>query len=220
MSLLVLAQEVIKKRKHINDTWDAEYEVLASDKKIKNGIFTVINTLNKKALAVGKYVNNQQRGNWLYYDMNGNLVQRYNFDTKKITFDNPLMFDNATYKFPFELSISDSVSIPIKIGGFFYGFDFLISTTNNQALMYALRANMEDYKMIHYLHIDENGKLINWETSIKSPNNEQKFKNSIDELDNEQRLFSPAIYNEKPIPCVMMFALSLKNNSIKKLPYQ
>jgi hypothetical protein len=220
MSLLVLAQEVIKKRKHINDTWDAEYEVLASDKKIKNGIFTVINTLNKKAIAVGKYVNNQQSGNWLYYDMKGNLVQRYNFDTKKITFDNPLMFDNATYKFPFELSISDSVSVPIKIGGFFYGFDFLISTTNNQALMYAFRANMEDYKMIHYLHIDENGKLINWETSIKSLNNEQKFKNSIDKLENEQKLFSPAIYHEKPISCVMMVELSLKNNSVKKLPYQ
>jgi hypothetical protein len=219
LSVSLFGQEVVKKRKHINTIWDAEYEVLASDKKIKHGLFTIINTLNKKVIAIGKYSNNIQSGNWLYYDLDGKLVQRYNFDTKDISFDNPILL-KANYKFPFELMHTDSVNVPIKIGGFYYGLNFVFFEANNQALMYAFRMNLENYKLIQYLHIDENGQLTNWETLVKSSNTEQKFKNSLDNLDNEQKLFLPAIHNKKPISCIMMIEMDLKNNSVKKLPYQ
>lgn len=92
-----------------------EYEVLKSDKRIKNGSYTkkIFNDLSAK----GSYKNNERIGIWEFYRFaSEELEQKYDYDNKKLLFDVNQQKPNNFY-FNGKWSIGKLDSIPYVIGG-------------------------------------------------------------------------------------------------------
>ena len=72
-----------------------EYNVLVSDKKVKQGDYKRY-SLKDQLTIEGKYDNNQKIGEWKFY-VNGDLEQTFDFSTKQLKF-------SKTVKGPYSLT--------------------------------------------------------------------------------------------------------------------
>lgn len=110
------AQETKTVNKRTAQTID-EYEVLKSDKSIKNGKYTK-KMVYGLLLTKGQFKNNEKVGTWEFYDLyTGQLEQKYNFDINKFEFIDLAnsreynFYNNNTW------TISKLDTMPLLIGG-------------------------------------------------------------------------------------------------------
>src|ERR1700712_4650926 len=99
------------------------YHVLKTNGNIKQGLYQVFYK-RKILIASGYYTQNKRSGIWYFYNIAGLAVQRYNYDKKR-----PLalgMEDTSSNIINYNIvnipQNTDSVSIPVRIGGIFYGY--------------------------------------------------------------------------------------------------
>lgn len=203
LSIVTLGQELIEKKEDLNIIFKTEYHVLKSNRKIKQGLYTIINKSSDRAVALGNYTNNVVSGTWMFFNFKGELEQRFNFDKTQMLLNKPIIDSNMiSYQFPVTFTPADTVLAPIKIGGFYYGCSF-ISETNFEIVNYIVDNNIEKSSIKHHLNIDENGRLISWESVIAETG--QTFNNSIKTLPDFFKLFIPAQLNHKKIVSTLVF---------------
>jgi hypothetical protein len=197
------AQELKERSEDLGLMFNAKYFVLKSDKKIKEGLYSVFNNSTEKVVARGNYKSNQQIGNWLFFDAKGNLEQRYDFDNKKVLY-NYSTLDSTTinYQFPLSIGTQDSIYAPIKIGGLYYGYSFLLQPNINIAT-YLRSESIEKSTLQHILEINKDGYLTSW--IIKILENGKLFKNDLSSVSIFSKSFIPAKLNGVNTPSIILF---------------
>ena len=73
-------QETILKEKK-----GESYYVLKDNPKVKHGVYQL--TMKKKIIEKGQYDNDKKVGLWEFYDMEGNLEQKYDYSKKELIFN-------------------------------------------------------------------------------------------------------------------------------------
>lgn len=197
-TLSVNSQDLTNKKSYVNKYLEANYQVLKSDNKTIEGVYTITNVMNGKAIAIGKYYNNKPIGNWYFYNFEGELEQKYNYDSKDAPI-NLLLNNKVTYDFGIKIDSSDIIKVPVKIGGISYGLDFLYLNPNRSVTNEFINISVKEAIVTDHLKIDKNGKLYAWETSFKSKRGEKRFLNSIKNLEEYNLNFIPAYLNGEPI---------------------
>ncbi|MBD3748675.1 MAG: hypothetical protein IE931_04185 [Sphingobacteriales bacterium] len=208
VSFSIFAQELKEKKEDLDFMFRAEYHVLKSDKKVKQGMYTIFTKSKNKVAVRGNYDHNYLSGTWMFFDYQGNLEQRFDFDNQKLLFNQPKLNDNSvSYQFPVKLSPEDTVKAPIKIGGTFYGYSFVIKP-NYDISSYLHNSGITKTEIVHYLNIDESGKIISWKSIVKATNKE--FENNIEKLSDFFKAFIPAELNGKNIQSTIIFTTTTR----------
>src|ERR1700709_872421 len=116
------AQDTVEQKNRPYDRITERFYVLKSDQKTKQGPYKAF--LRRKILiAMGNYNRDKKVGIWTFYESDGRLVERFNYNTNMLLNEAPLdSVSNINYVFDAQISKGDKVTRPLKIGGSYYGF--------------------------------------------------------------------------------------------------
>ena len=208
-------QEIKTVKHKLSSNLSEMYEVLKTDKKIKNGSYVVLDD-NKKILVRGNYKNNKKDSIWAYYSANGTVVQRYDYGEMKLLEDD---IDNATIVQPsYELIQADSsttnkdIEPPIKIGGNNYGF-YLLYDVKLIPVWLKTETRFSSPTMSFILTVSPIGKLENWDVKITEADGKTTVENySIKDLPNDAYEFIPAKVNGVTVKSKLILSVVLHIN--------
>lgn len=176
-----------------------KFSVLKNDKKTKQGLYQAYydNPFSKTMLAAsGMYNHGKKIGVWHYYGRNGTVVQHYDFTHNKLLYTLP---DTVTkYTFDTPINATDTLTRPVKIGGGYGYFDFLMAHYD------AVLKDMHEhgrvkYSLKHILSIDASGKVTTYQILLTADDFKQVYDIKLDTLFEDDLLFVPATLNKKPI---------------------
>lgn len=187
------------KKDRINDNVTEKYHVSPANPEIKDGIYQAFYR-HSKLIAQGYYLNGKKRGTWRYYSPQGANLEVYNFDKDSLEYE---AFENARSDFRYFvdrlLTDSDKTQKPYKIGGRYYGYLPYLTTFKmpfqlnwDEAPLF--RAQIE-------LLISPLGRLADYSVRVVGPDYDQKFNLSLNFFKEEDKQFSPAKINKKPVIC-------------------
>ena len=87
------AQNIVWRKMRIAPTLVENYESDKANKKIKLGECFIVNSANRE-LARGKYKNGLKDSIWNYFSQNGDLIQVYDFTSKKLRERTPTLLNS------------------------------------------------------------------------------------------------------------------------------
>ena len=192
----------------ISDDVSEKFHVLKDNKGIKEGLYQAY--YNKKtAIASGMYNNDKKVGVWHFFDSKGNLLQNFDYTSKKLLYEAPELKTNSKlgYFVDKELTDTDRTTKPVKAGGRYYGY-------LPYALLFKLPGNLMDinraasYAVIELL-VSPGGRLADYKVHLVSGNFQKTFKMNINALSDEDKEFIPATVNGEPIGCRISITCSI-----------
>jgi hypothetical protein len=193
------AQDTIPQRERLSDSVIARYHVLSAAPNIKVGPYLVF--LKRKTLLVrGTYNNGKKSGTWQFFDIKGQMSEKYNYDKRMFTYEAPL-YSLADYSFLFDDSLKkgDRLTRPLKIGGAYFGFVpylsiFKLPFETNDINTYFFDAYIE-------LLISPMGRLADYNVRVVSPDYhyDHIFNLDVKLFSDEDRTFIPATKNGTPV---------------------
>ena len=192
------AQDTVEQKNRLTDSVIERFYALKSDPKIKQGPYKAF-FRRKTLIASGNYNKNAKTGTWQFYDIRGQLVEKYNYDNKRFIYEAPLFAtDDFSYFLDGAINKGDKLTRPIKPGGIYYGY---IPYVN----LFQLPFNMTgidtyDFEAYIELLISPLGRLADYNVRVVSPNYEydQSFNLDVNLFSEEDRTFQPATLNGKP----------------------
>lgn len=118
-----LAQETIELSAYHGGGITEKYNVLKSNRKIKQGLYQQI-TRKNTAIVSGAYDQNKRVGIWHFYDKDGRVNELYNYTSKKLLYEAPVdtTRDYIEYTFDRKITRTDTATKPIRIGGTWFGY--------------------------------------------------------------------------------------------------
>ncbi|WP_231491430.1 hypothetical protein [Pedobacter sp. Leaf170] len=174
---------------------------LKSKPHIKNGESEI--KLGRNVVARGLYKNGERFGRWTFYKAPDSIEQVYNYSTKKL--ERNSAFANISCEID-SAKVGDRIIKATKIGGFYSGLRLLIK-------LFSPSKEFKSYAGIHpvYLifHINENGKLIKYETETGIANLKRSEIIPLTKLKPEDFDFTPAYLNGKAVSCKLIFESKL-----------
>lgn len=193
------AQDSVKKKNRLTASVVETFFVLKSDKQTKSGLYQAVYK-HDIPLASGKYANNKRVGMWHFYDLNGTLVENFDYDRNAILYEKPdniLSEVQIQYSFDDSIANTDRVTKPIKPGGRYFGYipymkvfrlsdDFI--DTDPRLFMAVLE-----------ILVSPGGRLADFKVHIKSSDFERITTFSTELIDEDDKIFIPATLNDKPI---------------------
>ncbi|MDT3401809.1 hypothetical protein [Mucilaginibacter terrae] len=115
------AQEIVKRDRKLTSQVTEQYNVLKSDYSVFQGQYAAY--LKKTLIAAGNYSNNKKTGTWTFFNKQGKLCQRYNYDNQTLVFEAP---PDSTTRFVYivddSLKNNPRFTRPVRIGGSYYGY--------------------------------------------------------------------------------------------------
>ena len=201
------AQNIVWRKMRIAPTLVENYESDKQNKKIKLGECFIVNSANRE-LARGKYKNGLKDSIWNYFSQNGDLIQVYDFTSKKLIYNIPdvssivkqaSVIDTTGY-------IKPKVVAPVKIGGLDYGFYLLYNQRN---LPEGAKDQKEDILMEYIFDVSATGKLEDFNIKYSSIFYNAEFKQSIRDLHVDAYEFIPASINGKPVKSKLVYQIML-----------
>jgi len=194
---LTHAQETVKRSGIVAGVIDEYYNVLKSDKKIRQGPYKA--TFRRITLATGSYNNGKRTARWNFYNSNGSLVQAYDYDADKIIFTDTA--DTRGMKYYLDITNrADTIIAPIKIGGSFYGNSPLVVAHNE--LIPKIREDfpgVQKATCTHILTVNEFGAIVAHHIKVSANNSEKTYIVADKNLDPDISRFVPAKINGKPV---------------------
>ena len=193
------AQDMVKKRNRLTPSVVETFFVLKSDKEIKQGLYQAVYSHNIP-LASGRYANNKKVGMWHFYDLNGTLLENFDYDRNAMLYekpDNVLSEVQIQYAFDNKIADSDKITKPIKPGGRYFGYipymrmfklsdDFIGTDTRL-------------FTAVLELLVSPGGRLADFKVHIKSNDFERTTTFSTELFSDEDKLFVPATINGQPV---------------------
>ncbi|GGI24705.1 hypothetical protein [Pedobacter mendelii] len=174
---------------------------LKSKRYIKNGESEI--RANKHLAASGLYKDGERYGRWRFFDGPDSVEQVYNYTTKKVEINKPIR--DILYEVD-GLKTGDRIIYPAKIGGFNLGLRFLLKE-------YIPSKSFRPYVGIHVVklifHINEEGKLVKYETETGEGNLKEVINIDLKNLRPEDFEFTPAYLNNKPVASRLIFKSKL-----------
>jgi len=193
------AQDTVAHRNRLSDSVVEHFFELRSNPGVKEGIYTAV-LRRRILLAKGEYKNGQKTGVWQFFDLFGNLSERYNYDSKQFTFEAPL-YANAdlSYRFDDTLKKGDRLTRPLKIGGIYYGFIPYLSIY--KLPFDTMDIETDSFGAVVELLISPLGRLAEYKVRVSSAyyQYDRTFTMDLGLFSEEDRTFVPATLNGKPV---------------------
>jgi len=198
-SLAQNAPDTVERKNKLFESVTERFYVLRSNPEIKQGPY--IAWLNRKTpVARGRYKNGKKSGLWQFYDANGSLNEKYNYDLERFTYEAPID-EPGDFNFLFDdsLKIGDRLTRPLRIGGIYYGFLPYLSLFRLPFDTFDI--NMQTFNAYLELLISPMGRLANYRVRITSfpYDYDHIFTMDVKLLSDEDRTFTPATKNGEPV---------------------
>lgn len=198
-TLNCVAQEIIEKKNKLNDQVTERFYISKADLQTKNGSYQAFYK-RKKLIAEGAYLDGKKIGTWNFYGTRGNLLQRYNFNKDSLEFEASVRLpSNFHYLIDKEITDSDRITIPERIGGRYYGFLPYLGVFKTPQLIYSVYEEMFVAEV--ELLISPMGRLASYKVHLVAPDldYDQTINLSLNLFNEEQKQFIPATFNHKAI---------------------
>lgn len=195
------AQETVKRDRKLTSQVTEKYNVLKSDYSVFQGQYAAY--LKKTLIAAGNYTNNKKTGIWTFFNKQGKLCQRYNYDNQTLVFEAP---PDSTARFVYivddSLKNNPRFTRPIRIGGPYYGYLNYINLVRLPKDYWSLSNDVSAVSM--ELLISPYGRLAEFKLRIRPivPNlyvEDALLNLNIKLLEDEDKVFVPATLNKEPI---------------------
>jgi len=217
ISLSIYAQETILETGKYAPGITEQYHVLKSDPKIKHGIYQAF--LNKKTvIASGMYNQGKKSGTWHFYNSAGKAIQHYNFDTNKPLYlvNDELPPNRVQYEFLPKPLDTDSLNLPIKIGGVLYGYapyinKFKVKTKAEYVegslfgilqILVSPAGRLAECKLLIHAKI--------WKDNQWLPDVIDSYVLNSELLSEDDKLFVPGTVNKQAVPSTIFIYCSIK----------
>ena len=193
------SQDTVERKKRLTDFVIERYFFLKSDQKTKQGPYKAFYR-RKTLIASGNYNKDKKAGIWHFYESDGRLVERFNYDTNTLLNEAPLdTADDISYLFDVKTDSTDRLTRPLKIGGSYYGF---IPYVNLFKLPFSvIDVNTNSFNAYIELLISPGGRLADYKVHLASAEYDYKQTTTMDLglFAEEDRQFIPATLNNEPI---------------------
>jgi hypothetical protein len=192
-------QETSKKTNRLTDSVKEVYNVLKSNKYIKHGLYQAIYRGNIP-VATGMYDNDKKIGAWRFFDSDGRLLQTYDYNAHKVSYEAPeTAASNLRYFADIDIDSTDVVTKPIKVGGRYYGYLPYLQ-------LFKLPSDIWDIDRQRYtatveLLISPLGRLAYYKVHIAGYNYERVINMNVHLPNEEDMIFIPAKLNGEPVGC-------------------
>ncbi|MBV8389365.1 MAG: hypothetical protein JO080_06165 [Mucilaginibacter sp.] len=194
------AQETIEKKNKLNDNVTEKFQVLKDRQEIRNGVYQAL-FRRRVPVAQGNYINNKKTGTWRFYDPRGKLMQVYDYNTGTIQYEAKEFAQSSDFSYGIDKEISDTdkVTKPLKVGGRYYGY---------LPYLGLYRPPFDPYQYSTYgciaiveLVISPLGRLADFKvhTNCSLIQYNQTITMHINLFKEEDRQFVPATYNGQPV---------------------
>lgn len=206
-------QEIVEKKNRLNDDVIEKFQVLKEHQDIRNGSYQALYR-RRVPVAQGNYTNNKKTGIWRFYDPKGKLMQMYDYDSKTIRYEAKEYAQSTDlgYGIDREISDTDKVTKPIKIGGRYFGYLPYLG-------LYQPPFNPYEYGTygcvaIVELLISPLGRLADFKvhTNCALIQYDQTISMHVNLFKEEDRQFIPATYNGQPIMSRILIRCTLNSS--------
>jgi len=204
-----MAQETVERSRKLTPEVTEKYKVLKNNYNVMQGSYAAY--LKKTLIAAGNYDKNLKTGTWTFFDADGKINQRFNYDKKMLVYEAPQSnTSNMHYVVDDSLKNNPQFTRPVRIGGRYYGY---LPYVNLIKLPQDLtNLNNETDRATMELLITPLGRLAEYKLRIspvgaQTPDNDVVLNINLNLLTDEDKVFVPATLNNQPtavriiIPC-------------------
>ena len=207
-----LGQDTVTHRNWLTNTVLERYKTLKPDENTRVGPYKAYYK-RRTLIAEGRYDKGVKVGMWTFYDDEGKLSEKYDFDKTEYIYEAPLDTDtDIHFAFDAEIKASDRVTRPLKIGGMYYG---LIPYINVFRLPFETEGiNMDYFDAIVELLISPGGRLADHKVRLlsKAYKYDQTFNFDVGLFGEEDKQFTPASVNRQPVLARIFIRCSINND--------
>jgi hypothetical protein len=194
------AQDTVKRKNRLTPSVTETFFVLKSDKETKQGLYQAV-FKRDIPLASGKYANNKRIGVWHFYDLNGTLIENFDYDRKILTYEKPddiLSETQIQYNFDADsIKNTDILTKPMKPGGRYFGYIPYLKIFKLSDDYIGTDPRL--FVAVLELLISPGGRLADFKVHIKSQDSDRTTTFSTELFNEEDKAFIPATVNYKPI---------------------
>lgn len=196
------------------------YHVLKADPKVKQGLYQAFYR-KKTVIAMGMYNKGEKAGMWHYYNAAGKVIQHYNFDKQHLLYSiaDELSPNQLQYEFLPRPADTDSLTLPVKVGGILYGYARYINkfkVQNNvqyvEGSMYGIlqilvspAGRLAECKLLIYAKIWKD----RWQTAIID-----SYDLNPELLSADDKIFIPGTVNRQAVPATINIYCTIKPNGL------
>jgi len=205
-------QDTVNKRNWLSSSVIERYKVIKGNENTKVGPYKAYYK-RRTLVAEGTYTMGQKTGLWNFYDDEGKLMQKYDFDRTEFIYEAPLDTDtNITYGFDAKITAGNRLIRPLKIGGNYYGYIPYISTFRLPFETEGI--NVDFINAVVELLVSPGGRLADYKVHLmsKAYNYKQSFNFDLSMIADEDKQFSPATLNRQPILARVFIRCSLNTD--------
>ncbi|UEG51587.1 hypothetical protein LLH06_11450 [Mucilaginibacter daejeonensis] len=195
------AQETVERTRKFTADVVEKYSVLKTNDTVMHGTYAAY--IRKTLVAAGRYDNNKKVGTWTFFDAQGKLCQRFNYDRSALIYEAPIdSLSGIRYLVDDSLKNDPKFTRPVRIGGRFYGFLSYINLVRLPKA-YAGLSNETDRVSMELL-ISPGGRLAEFKLRIGYANvpmsdGDEMLTLNTKLLTDEDKVFLPATLNDQPI---------------------
>lgn len=192
------AQEKVERKNKLTSlVFERYHTIIETNKQVKDGLYRAFYT-KKVVIASGIYTNDKRTGLWHFFGTNQNLLENYNYDLNRLTYEAPDdTSSNIRYVIDNKITDTDYVTKPIRIGGRYYGYvPYLRLFKIPDDLM---DINRSSCLVMLELLISPGGRLADYKIHVNVSGYERVIGINPDVLKEEDKVFIPASFNKQPI---------------------
>jgi hypothetical protein len=193
------SQETIERKNRLTDSVIERFYALKSDKETKEGPYKAF-FKRKTLIAGGNYAKGKKTGIWQFFNTQGILVQKFDYNINNFTFESVYdTKDDVRYLFDAKLQKTDTVTRPLKPGGVYYGYIPYLKLF--QLPFDSFGINTDAFDADIELLVSPLGKLAEYKVHLVSQLYQYDHTVIMDAhlLNEEDQTFMPATLNGKPI---------------------
>jgi hypothetical protein len=207
----VSGQETMVRKHKLNNRITEKISVLKSDKSTRQGLYQAVSEQDR-AVASGNFVNDKKTGVWHFYDLQGRLIQNYDYTKKELLYEAVEdTTSNLRYFVDKVLTDTDRTTKPVKAGGRYFGYVPYLQLFKLPP--YLMEINRMVSVAVVELLVSPYGRLADYKVHIYSgPTYEKVFNMNLNALNEEDKTFIPATVNNQPIGCRIMIKCVIDND--------
>ena len=211
-AITCFAQDTVEKKNWLTNSVLERYKVLKTDPQTKVGAYKALYK-RRTLVADGIYTKGYKTGVWKFYNEDGKLMEKFDYDKGEFVFEAPL--DTGTdlqFKFDADIDTGDRVTRPLKVGGIYYGFIPFINVFKLPFDTYDI--NMDYFDAVVELLVSPGGRLADYKVHIlsKAYQYNQTINLSLALFSEEDKQFVPATLNRKPVLARVFIHCSVNND--------
>ncbi|HVW97280.1 MAG TPA: hypothetical protein VHA56_15010 [Mucilaginibacter sp.] len=209
---LCSAQDTVNRRNKLLNSVVEKYKIIKGDNDTRVGAYKAFYR-RRTIIAEGNYDKGKKAGVWSFYDKDGTLSEKYDYDKSEFLYESAIdSTSDVHFGFDADVNPGDRLTRPVRIGGAFYGF---IPYLHAFRLPFETDGLDVDYiDAVVELLISPGGRLADYKIHLLSDyyDYKQSFNFDTSLFSEEDKKFAPATLNHRPILSRIFIRCSVNNN--------